>query len=455
MRILITSAYSPEGETGSAQVAKRLSEKLSEKHQVLYLCLGEKLGTERISKNLSYLYIPSVNLNDIWIPTINKKIVEEITEYLDRFSPEVVHAHNIIYGGLISLIWAKERAVPYVLTFHSIPSEGMAYIFPKMHQAKIISTLNYHLTANYIKNFTKHIDLIIALNQPVVDSLIKMEITTPYKIIKNGLDLNKFYKLKVLPPKDKIYFVYPGSYVDRKNQEYLVKVFANLPKNYILNLYGNKKSGSVYVEKLQKLIKSKNIQNVFINDFLDQEKLLKVYEKSHYLVSASLKEVQSMVYIESLAAGNPVIALENETVKEVVNIKNGLSLHQNTSPEKFAQELMRFVAKTSKKYKLVSDICQTSISGFDIENVILNTEKAYKYTVALKKVKPEIKEKYFYKTIKDIIPKQIDEMIPKDFKFIKKDNEIMPLKRTLFYTSIIGFLAMFASLFYNTKINDK
>jgi glycosyltransferase involved in cell wall biosynthesis len=455
MRILITSAYTPEGETGSAQVAKRLSHKLSEEHRVMYLCLGKDLRVVKVKKNLWYLTIPSTNINDIWIPKLDSTVLKKINKELDMFSPEVVHAQNMINGGLISLIWAKERNIPYVLTFHSIPSEGMGYVFPKIQNGKIISTINYYLTANYVKNFVQHADLIIALNQPIVDSLKRMKIKTPYRIINNGLDLKKYYALDVNPPEEKVYFIYPGSYIDRKNQTYLLEVFSYLPKNYILNLFGNTTSGSNYVRNLRKIIDTKHLQSVIVNDFLNQEELLKQYEKSHYLVSASLKEVQSMVYVESLAAGHPVIALENETVDEVINSNNGIVLPKNTDSKRFAHKLKRFVQKTNNHYRNMSKICRASVTKFDIDTVSKALINAYKYAAITKSSKNTITETKFYQMIKDIVPEQILNMMPENFKFSKEREKTHGLKAWLLISSSFSMLISAIGLaFLKKRINN-
>ena len=44
----------------------------------------------------------------------------------------------------------------------------------------------------------------------------------------------------------------------KKNQEFLIKTFRNLPNNWNLNLYGNLSTNVAYVEKLKSLIKNIN-----------------------------------------------------------------------------------------------------------------------------------------------------------------------------------------------------
>lgn len=56
----------------------------------------------------------------------------------------------------------------------------------------------------------------------------------------------------------KILSLFLGSYNERKNQEFLIKTFRNLPNNWNLNLYGNLSTNVAYVEKLKSLIKNIN-----------------------------------------------------------------------------------------------------------------------------------------------------------------------------------------------------
>jgi len=43
-----------------------------------------------------------------------------------------------------------------------------------------------------------------------------------------------------------------------------------------------------------------------------------ILEKTHVLVSASKMEVQSLVIIEALTSGTPVVGLANETIDELI-----------------------------------------------------------------------------------------------------------------------------------------
>lgn len=432
-------------------IAKLLADELSKKHQVMYLCLGEKFGIERRSEHLFYLKIPASNINDIWVPILSPKIIDKLYKELDNFHPDVIHSQNIIFGGLISLIWAKERNVPYVITFHSIPHESMTYVFPKLKKGRITSYLDLKLTTKYVSAFLNHVDKTIALNKVIVKSLEKINPKTQYSVINNGIKLKRFNELKIQSPDSMVKFIFPGSYLARKNQEYLLNVFRFLPENYFLNLFGNKRSGHFYMRKLEKIIKQYNIKNVILNDYLSEVNILKAYENSNYLVSASIKEVQSLVIIEALAAGKPVIALRNETTSDLINTGNGLLLPQKTSPKIFADNLKYFVEKTNQNYPVISEHCRKSVEDFDIENVSEKIVNVYKDVINLRKQNSDRSVKAKNQLIQELIPNPLKEIFNGLLRKTVKRKKVNTLKLFLIISSIIGGLGLLIAYLIKLK----
>ena len=374
----MTSAHSHEGETGSAHISEVLAKELSKKNQVLYILLGSKFERVRISNKLTYLKLPTVDFKGIKIPIITPSNKRRIFKIVDNFRPQVVHSQNIIFGVLLGLIWARTHDIPYVLTLHHIPHEGLTFIFPKFRRRKYFLFLDSQYSKIYTGTFLKLADLVIALNKTIIDSLEILSPSSRRVVINNGIELDKFKNLAINRPTNQIRFLYPGSYIDRKNQEYLVKAFRYLPDNYNLDLYGKKDTGFGYVNNLEQVINKYNIKNVRVNDYIESKELIKVYENSHYLISASVKEVQSLVIIESLAAGKPVIALENEATRELVNKLNGIVFPQSTSPKEFAKKVKLFVSATNKNYEAISGICREGVNRFDVKIVSDKVAKAYK-----------------------------------------------------------------------------
>lgn len=446
MKIVIVSIYNIGNETGTAKVSERLSKQLSYDNQVMYLCLGKKYSLKS-TKNLTILTVPSAPISGVWVPKITPKIIENIKKDLSKFAPDVVHSQNIFFISLIALIWAKENDVPFIVTFHSFPSEGISYVFPKLTKGNIISTIDFKLTSSYVRRFLKNVDLIIALNEHVVKSVRKITHETPVTIINNGVDLNAFYNITAPTPRKKVNFIYLGSYIGRKNQEFLVRVFGYLPKNYHLNLYGNLESGKYYVKKLKNITTERNIKNVKINGFLNQKGVYKALERSHFFVSASIKEVQSLVVIEALASGVPVAALNNETVDEAIDGQNGLVLSKNTSTREFAKKLKMYVEDTTKDYEKVSFYCRESVTRFDLGNVANEIVQAYKLAIKYKRSqrRNKKKESMILTQVNKLIPKQYESLYLKSKKYASEER---PYYLRFVLSVTIAISAVFSSIAY-------
>lgn len=387
MNILITSSYRVDSETGTSQITLDLCRWLSKKNKVFYLCLGGSNSTEKINKNLVYRKIPSISMGRANFPLITPLLEERLYSEFEKFSPDIVHAQNSIFTSKLTQKWAKKNKVPFVVTFHHVPTEPIQHLIPKFSKNILTKVAQEFYTQTSLKSFLQETYGVIALNQIIKNSIRKIDNRIKVKIINNGVDLKNIYKLSSNgknknKTKKTVNFFCLGSYTERKNQEYLIRVFSKLPENYKLTCYGNKRTGREYYLKL-KLLKIKlNTKNVFLNGYLNNGKLLRIIRNHDYLVSASLKEAQSLAIINSLALGKPIIALENETTKEFINKKVGLVIPQNTTPKKFSKKLETYIS--SINYDCVSKNCRQESKRFDIEKTTKDMEKFYKSFTTLK-----------------------------------------------------------------------
>ncbi len=443
MRIVIISNYRIGSESGVANVSENLCKALSKKYQVLYICLGDKYKYSK-SSGLTYLTIPSSPIRQGYIPKITPRTIEKLNQSIDDFSPDIIHAQNIVFVSVLALIWARKNNVPYITTFHSLPTEGVIWLYPKFKNEKIISTLDYKLTTGYVRRFLENANLVIALNKAVKKSVLRVNKKVPVAVVNNGLDITPFNKLRIKTQTNKVIFTYLGSYMEKKNQEYLIKVFSHLPSNHILELYGDLSSGEKYVKKLKRLIVKNKIKNVKIGKFLNRKGVLKQLEKTDYFVSASLKEAQSLVVVESLASGTPVIGLENETTTEIINNKNGLLLPKSTSPENFAEKLTTYINKNKSTYKKTALFCRKSVERFDIDTVTKELEKIYQNLINTKR-NSDIKDKNQYL---HLIPEKYRELFTKVAPNINKPTTVK-LKIVLFFSVLLSILVWPLLKFFN------
>lgn len=376
MKIVIASNYEIGSETGTAQVSELLIKYLSKKHQVVYICVGNKYEEFKINKNLSIIKTPSIEVNKIIIPFITPQTAVNIFKKLDKFKPDLIHAQNPLFVSNLAQIWANIYNVPFIVTFHHIPTEGLNHLFPKLEKTMLSKLLQEVYKNISLKSFLSNTDLVIALNKAVYKSIKKVDKKIKIKIINNGLELNKLFKIKRdnILYKKRVNFVFLGSYNHRKNQEFLIRSFKYLPKKYKLNCFGKKETYPFYYKKLKKMITDLKIKNVSLNNF--EEKVDIILANSYFFVSASLKEAQSLAVIQALASGLPVIGIKNETIDELILKDNGIKLSKKISPKQFAWQVKNYLSEVD--YEKSSKQAQLSAKRFDIKLVIKNIENVYK-----------------------------------------------------------------------------
>lgn len=373
MKVVITSNYELGNETGSAKVAEELAKKLSVKNKVLLICLGTKFNNYKLSNNLDVIEVTSISINGIYVPIITPILMYQVFRKLDLFLPDIIHAQNSILVSSLVQIWSRLNKIPFIVTFHHVPTEPIKHLLPNFSKSILLNLVQDIYKVTSLKQFLKYTDLVIAQNKLIYNSIRATDKYVPIEMINNGVEISKLNKIKPRTVSKTVNFVFLGTYAPRKNQMFLVKTFKYMPTNYSLNLYGNFKSGGTYLEEIKNVIKKHKLNNIFINDF--ESDIAKVFKKNDYLISASKKEAQSLVVIQSLASGKPVIGLSNETIDELINKSNGLSFSKNTSPKSFAKALVEFIKTID--YKKMSKQCIKDSRKFDLDLVVSKIEDCY------------------------------------------------------------------------------
>lgn len=379
MRILITSNYKIGNETGSSHVTDLLAFNLAKKNNICYIVFGEKFRIKKQTKNLTLITIPSTEINSIAIPLITPDVAIKTESAITKFSPNIIHTQNSVLISRLVQIWGNQKKIPVITTFHHIPTQVIRHLFPQVSHSILTKAVEELYSQTSLKNYLSNINGVIALNENQKKEIRKVDKNIKIEIINNGLDLKNFKNIK---PKNKltktIKFVFMGSYIERKNQEFLIEAFKYLPTNFQLDCYGKISSGKSYYEKIS-LAKPKNVN---LNNYTDE--IPKTLKKYNFFISASLKEVQSLAVIYAMSAGLPIIGLENETITELVNSSNGLKLRKTISPKKFAQELQNYVERIN--YKKVSLKVKKDSRKFDIQKVLPKIECFYNEVLQNQKI---------------------------------------------------------------------
>jgi len=366
-------------------VAHELAAYLASQVETAIIFLGEQTEITKQPNGLITLTIESSAVEEFAVPNLARKNVRAIFEFLDEFQPDIIHAHEPALLSVLGQVWCKQHNRPFVHTSHVLPWSVLD--FGALDAAKISNRyLIDKVTSGFLLNFYQNCDALIALNQTEADGIRRFGYTGQVFLVPNGRHLQPFQACRYaeITTQEKL-LIFIGHICGRKNQSYLLEVMKYLPGEYKLQIIGDPLDPH-YEKQLRVEAKEKAL-NVEFCGIVDYEEISKYFEKSHLLVSASKMEVQSLVVIEALASGTPVLGLANETIDELVNEKVGGRLPKDTSPEGFAREVVRICNLPQAEYEQLCQNARQRVKDMDWENVTRMTRIAYE---ALRKTHPSL-----------------------------------------------------------------
>jgi glycosyltransferase involved in cell wall biosynthesis len=227
------------------------------------------------------------------------------------------------------------------------------------------------------------------LNQSALDSIREFGFTGPVYIVPNGRVLAHYSGCQYANNGSEIKtLAFIGFLNKRKNQSYLLKVLRELPENYKLRLVG-KPLNQEYKDRLLDYIDKHDLGNVEFVGQITHDEIPAFLEKAHVFTSASKMEVQSLVVIEALASGTPVVGLSNETIDELINNEVGAWIQKDQKPADFAQQIERICGLPLVEYELMCQAARDSVAHLDWSHVIESTVSAYE---DLQKIQPSISD---------------------------------------------------------------
>jgi len=349
---------------------------------VVMLCPGESTGLASDPDGFRRFRVQSARQGSLSMPLLSALNVHLIFKFLDEFKPDVVHIHDPALLGVVGQFWAKLNRVPVFYTAHVLPSRVLDFGAAELlHQA--MNPTTEAIAEQYLLNFYANCDAVIGLNQTAADEVRQFGYSGRMIIIPNGRNLEMFHAPALADPASparELAFV--GFLSKRKNQAFLLEVMKHLPASYHLTLYGEPLSPD-HLEELQQTVAAHALNVTFAGQRSQQE-IAAALQQTHIFVSASKMEVQSLVVIEALASGTPVVGLSNETIDELVDESNGACLPKDASPEEFARAVQRIGELPAPEYQALCQAARRRVQHLDWSNIMARTVESYRQVLAEK-----------------------------------------------------------------------
>jgi len=249
----------------------------------------------------------------------------EALRVLDKVDLDIVHSHDPFAIGLFGLNVARRHKIPYVHTYHTMYPEYVHYVWE--------TRLTKRLAERLSREFCEQCSSIIAPSTKVERYLRNWGVTVPIDVIATGVDIERYAavnqpridalaeRARVRPEERLLLFM--GRLGKEKNVELLLRALwhSRLPNTRLL-IGGD----GPHREYLQSLAVELGIDDrVTFLGYLQGEDAVAAYHLAHAFAFASTTETQGLVIGEAMAAGLPVVAVEDHAVEDfVISGRTGL-----------------------------------------------------------------------------------------------------------------------------------
>ena len=209
--------------------------------------------------------------------------------------PDIVHAHNAVYAGVLAKELKKTYSIPYVLTEHS------SWIFRNAYEADALDE---------IKSVYSNADTVVAVSNAMRDVLTRKYQACEVAVVPNSLSDEFVWDSDDVPQEkyEDFTFVNVGSLDRNKNQIGILEAFAvfnaKLPGCQLL-FVGEGPDRGILMRRIAELGLQKAVK---LTGRMKRAEVAKLLSKCHAYVLASYVETFGLALVEANALGLPAIA---------------------------------------------------------------------------------------------------------------------------------------------------
>ncbi len=235
---------------------------------------------------------------------------DSIQSYLaEEGPPDVIHAHCVLYGGMLAAQIKASLEIPAVLTEHST-----AYF------ARLIRKRDLPL----IKSVLLSMDRLLALGPSLRSSLREILPELEVGVLGEMVDTDFFRPSEISKADDHFLLAAVGVLLKRKGIDRLLQAFSKaFPGRQKVRLVigGNGPERC----RLQELAGELGLrERVSFPGLMKREQVRELFQQAHVVVSASNTETFGVTLIEAMACGTPVVATRSGGPEFFVNERNGV-----------------------------------------------------------------------------------------------------------------------------------
>ena len=326
MRIgIFTDTYPPfvNGVSTSVAMLEKALTKLG--HQVYIVTVNNENMKYKYENNDHIIRIPGVPIG-IYDYRLTGAYPLKAVKKIAKWNLDVIHSQTEFGVGTFARIIAKQYNIPLVHTYHTMYEDYVHYITKGYFDGPSKKIVEY-LTNFYCDQTAT--ELIVPTKKTYDLFKEKYHYTRNVHIVPTGIEVERFYsenfKKKELDDlrnqiglsKDQFTILFVGRLASEKSVDLLIEAQRDLAKKYnaVLMIVGDGPD----MQKYQELAMKYNIEdNVIFTGKVPWTEVTKYYQLADIFATASRSETQGLTVIEAMAASLPVVAVDDESFRNVV-----------------------------------------------------------------------------------------------------------------------------------------
>jgi 1,2-diacylglycerol 3-alpha-glucosyltransferase len=386
MKILLaTDTYYPDI-NGAAYFTYRLATLLAKRgHNVFVMCPSRSFkNTVSNNKDVTVYGIRSIpvpiyrnfRISALFISGTVRRAVKEV-------SPDIVHIQNHFLIGKEAVSAAKKLGIPVVGTNHFMPENLVHYLHLPVIAARWVQKLAWK---QFLRVFER-LDFVTTPTRTAAALLVRAGLHKDVVSVSCGIDLERFkptndglyLKRKFAIPPDKPVLLYVGRLDKEKRIDMILRALPDILRvttvHLVLAGVGKEK------QNLEALAEKLGIQKaVTFTGFVPDEDLQNIYRIADLFVTAGIAELQSIVTMEAMASGLPVIAVNAMALPELVHDGENGYLFSDGDSQMLAEKVIAILANQAMRVEMSRQSLEI-IRNHDINKIIERYEAIYGQTI--------------------------------------------------------------------------
>lgn len=383
MRVVIFSDTYPPEINGVATSVYNLTKTLRE-HGEEVLVVTTNIYASELSLKDGILRIPGIKLTWLYDYRLAYLYNHGAMKVIRDFKPDIIHNQADWGVGWFGSIVASKLKTPTVYTFHS-DLEDYVYYVTHGHFDRAAR----NIMRGYVKLTSSRIDEFITPSLKTKEYMRSIGIDRSIEILPTGIDFDAYkdekvdwerlraIKKKWNIPEDAFSILSLGRIAKEKSIDLCLNGYARHLKNHpdensLFLVVG----GGPALEELKALSKNLGIESHtrFLGP-VPQKEVPLYYRLGNVFVSASITETQGLTFMESMAAGIPLMARYDDSLAEI--IKDGENGFFFLDEESFPSKLERVMSLSKEERERIVLAARNGLEPYSLERFYKNIMEVY------------------------------------------------------------------------------